>query len=79
MGRIHIGRQCYKDKDLIAQIVSLDHTPDKTFLRVAQEKGKVESLFGRQHRTAIILTDGEIILTPFSAKSIFARIQKDSL
>lgn len=40
MGRIHIGRQCYKDKDLIAQIVSLDHTPDKTFLRVAQEKAK---------------------------------------
>lgn len=49
MGRIHIGRQCYKDKDLIAQIVSLDHTPDKTFLRVAQEKGKVDALFGRQH------------------------------
>lgn len=79
MGVIHIGRQCYKDKETIVHIVSLDHTQDKTFLRVAQEKGKVESLFGRQHRTAVIMIDGQIILTSFSAKSIFAHVQNDML
>lgn len=79
MGGIHIGPMCYQDREAIAQIVSMDHISDKTFLRVAQQKGKVKPLFGRQHRTVIILTDGEIILTPFSAKSIFARIQKDSM
>lgn len=78
MGIIRIGPMCVEDNENICQIVSLDRTADKTFLRVAESKGCAKPLIGRPYRTAVILIDGTIILTPFSAKIIFAHIQEDS-
>ncbi len=59
----------------IAQVVELKDLADISALMKARRECNVEKSNGCPYRTAVFFQNGKILLTPYSAKTIFARIQ----
>ena len=76
MKMINIGRHTMVHRGGIAQIIDLADMADKTILIQAKHEGRLKVLPGRPGRSAVFLYNGKIVLTPLSAKTIFAHIQK---
>ena len=73
---ICLGPQTWVRECSIAQVIALNDLQDKSVLSKAKRESKLEALIGRPHRTAVYLYNGQVVLTPLSAKTIFAHIQK---
>ena len=73
---IKIGPMTFVYLQEIACIVEISDLVDTNLLAVARKEHKIVSLIGRPHRTLVILSNGNIVLTPTAADTIFRRIQE---
>lgn len=76
MKTINIGQRTMVHHGSIAQIIELADMADKTILIKAKHEGRLNVLTGRPSRSAVFFYNGNITLTPLSAKTIFARMQE---
>lgn len=76
MKMINIGQRTMVPHGGIAQIIELADMADKTILIKANHEGRLNVLTGRPGRSAVFFYNGKVVLTPLSAKTIFAHIQK---
>ena len=76
MKMINIGQKTMVHHGSIAQIIELADMAAKTILIQAKHEGRLNVLTGRPSRSAVFFYNGKIVLTPLSAKTIFAHIQK---
>lgn len=79
MKMINIGRHTMVHRGGIAQIIELADMADKTILIQAKHEGRLKVLTGRASRSAVFLYNGDITLTPLAARTIFTRMQEETV
>lgn len=75
MTSVLIGSDCYIEKPEIMIVMSLSKMLDKSYIVRTMHEGKCLVICGgNMLRTAVVLRDGTIVLTPVTAKTIHDRM-----
>lgn len=74
MSMVDIGGKTFVQINDISHILSLSNLLDKPIIRNAKAAGKLEILSYATVRSAVVLKDGTVILTPIWAKMLRNRI-----
>lgn len=79
MGFISIGLGNWIACDKITAIVSPESAPVKRLVQEAKDSGTIiDSTYGRRTKAVIVMTTGQVVLSPILPDTIINKVQKNS-